>query len=183
MTSELNNTTNDTGEIAREVILSKMMNPSRSIVLPDLKPKRGKYRAPDVEKAFRDIARQVDDFQTSVTHEVLQLLSILITEVYRDTQRMRDAAIEETENLRFSAASEIDDARTELAADRAAFDKEIEEVRSASVNDATEILLMAQIEAEGIIEQAKTQAGELYTKFEKLRQLAAEVTGVVNNNP
>ncbi|MCE2855882.1 MAG: hypothetical protein LW606_09305 [Ilumatobacteraceae bacterium] len=183
MANEIDLTSNDTGEIAREVIVSKMSNQQRALVLPDLKPRRGRYKASDVEQAFRDVAQQMDDFQTLVTQEVLQLLTILITEVYRDTQRMRDTAAFETEDLRNSTAADIDAARAELAEERAAFDKEVEEIRSKSVNDATETLLMAQIEAERIIDDAKAQAGELYVKFEKLRQLAAEVTSVVNDNP
>ena len=72
MTDDVSTTSSDTAEIARESIMSKMVSPQRGIVLPDLKSRRRKYKAADVEQAFRDIAAQVDDYQTTVTQEILQ---------------------------------------------------------------------------------------------------------------
>jgi len=71
MSDDISITSNDTAEIAREAIVSKMVTPQRGIVLPDLKSRRRKYRAADVEQAFRDIAAQVDDYQTTVTQEIV----------------------------------------------------------------------------------------------------------------
>lgn len=100
MSDNISTTSNDTSEIAREAIVSKMVSPQRGIVLPDLKSRRRKYKAADVEKAFRDIAAQVDDYQTTVTQEIVQLLALLITEVHRETTTQRQAAEVEVAELR-----------------------------------------------------------------------------------
>jgi sugar-specific transcriptional regulator TrmB len=80
--------------------MSKMVSPQRGIVLPDLKSRRRKYKAADVEQAFRDIAAQVDDYQTTVTQEILQLLALLITEVHRETTTQRQLAEAEISEMR-----------------------------------------------------------------------------------
>jgi DNA-binding transcriptional MerR regulator len=98
--SEDVSTTNNTSEIAREAIVSKMVSPQRGIVIPDLKSRRRKYKAADVEQAFRDIAAQVDDYQTTVTQEIVQLLALLITEVHRETTSQRQVAEAEIAELR-----------------------------------------------------------------------------------
>ena len=100
MSDNISTTSNDTSEIAREAIVSKMVSPQRGIVLPDLKSRRRKYKAADVEQAFRDIAAQVDDYQTTVTQEIVQLLALLITEVHRETTTQRQAAEVEVAELR-----------------------------------------------------------------------------------
>jgi hypothetical protein len=92
MSDEVSTTSSDTAEIAREAIVSKMVTPQRGIVLPDLKSRRRKYKAAEVEQAFRDIAAQVDDYQTTVTQEIVQLLALLITEVHRETTTQRQVA-------------------------------------------------------------------------------------------
>ena len=93
-------TTNNTSEIAREAIVSKMVSPQRGIVIPDLKSRRRRYKAADVEQAFRDIAAQVDDYQTTVTQEIVQLLALLITEVHRETTTQRQTAEIEIAEMR-----------------------------------------------------------------------------------
>ena len=100
MSDNISTTSNDTSEIAREAIVSKMVTPQRGIVLPDLKSRRRKYKAADVEQAFRDIAAQVDDYQTTVTQEIVQLLALLITEVHRETTTQRQAAEVEVAEMR-----------------------------------------------------------------------------------
>jgi DNA-binding transcriptional ArsR family regulator len=100
MTDDVSTTNSDTAEIARESIMSKMVSPQRGIVLPDLKSRRRKYKAADVEQAFRDIAAQVDDYQTTVTQEILQLLALLITEVHRETTTQRQVAEAEFSEMR-----------------------------------------------------------------------------------
>lgn len=100
MTDDISTTNSDTAEIARESIMSKMVSPQRGIVLPDLKSRRRKYKAADVEQAFRDIAAQVDDYQTTVTQEILQLLALLITEVHRETTTQRQVAEAEISEMR-----------------------------------------------------------------------------------
>lgn len=100
MTDDVSTTSSDTAEIARESIMSKMVSPQRGIVLPDLKSRRRKYKAADVEQAFRDIAAQVDDYQTTVTQEILQLLALLITEVHRETTTQRQVAEAEITEMR-----------------------------------------------------------------------------------
>ena len=100
MSDDISITSNDTAEIAREAIVSKMVTPQRGIVLPDLKSRRRKYRAAEVEQAFRDIAAQVDDYQTTVTQEILQLLALLITEVHRETTAQRQAMEVEIAEIR-----------------------------------------------------------------------------------
>ena len=100
MTDDVSTTSSDTAEIARESIMSKMVSPQRGIVLPDLKSRRRKYKAADVEQAFRDIAAQVDDYQTTVTQEILQLLALLITEVHRETTTQRQVAEAEISEMR-----------------------------------------------------------------------------------
>ena len=100
MTDDVSTTNSDTAEIARESIMSKMVSPQRGIVLPDLKSRRRKYKAADVEQAFRDIAAQVDDYQTTVTQEILQLLALLITEVHRETTTQRQVAEAEISVMR-----------------------------------------------------------------------------------
>ena len=100
MTDDVSTTNSDTAEIARESIMSKMVSPQRGIVLPDLKSRRRKYKAADVEQAFRDIAAQVDDYQTTVTQEILQLLALLITEVHRETTTQRQVAEVEISEMR-----------------------------------------------------------------------------------
>ena len=100
MTDDVSTTSSDTAEIARESIMSKMVSPQRGIVLPDLKSRRRKYKAADVEQAFRDIAAQVDDYQTTVTQEILQLLALLITEVHRETTSQRQVAEAEISEMR-----------------------------------------------------------------------------------
>jgi sugar-specific transcriptional regulator TrmB len=100
MSDNVSTTSNDTAEIAREAIVSKMVTPQRGIVLPDLKSRRRKYKAADVEQAFRDIAAQVDDYQTTVTQEIVQLLALLITEVHRETTTQRHAVEVEVAEMR-----------------------------------------------------------------------------------
>jgi len=100
MTDDVSTANSDTAEIARESIMSKMVSPQRGIVLPDLKSRRRKYKAADVEQAFRDIAAQVDDYQTTVTQEILQLLALLITEVHRETTTQRQVAEAEISEMR-----------------------------------------------------------------------------------
>lgn len=93
-------TNNNTSEIAREAIVSKMVSSQRGIVIPDLKSRRRRYKAADVEQAFRDIAAQVDDYQTTVTREIVQLLALLITEVHRETTTQRQMAENEITEMR-----------------------------------------------------------------------------------
>jgi DNA-binding transcriptional ArsR family regulator len=100
MSDDVSTTSSDTAEIARESIMSKMVSPQRGIVLPDLKSRRRKYKAADVEQAFGDIAAQVDDYQTTVTQEILQLLALLITEVHRETTTQRQVAEAEISEMR-----------------------------------------------------------------------------------
>ena len=100
MSDDVSTTSSDTAEIARESLMSKMVSPQRGIVLPDLKSRRRRYKAADVEQAFRDIAAQVDDYQTTVTQEILQLLALLITEVHRETTTQRQVAEAEISEMR-----------------------------------------------------------------------------------
>ena len=138
MTDDVSTTSSDTAEIARESIMSKMVSPQRGIVLPDLKSRRRKYKAADVEQAFRDIAAQVDDYQTTVTQEILQLLALLITEVHRETTTQRQVAESEIaqmrEELNREGALIISNAQREALA----LDQKMEEIRrlAAEVTNA-----------------------------------------------
>jgi hypothetical protein len=138
MSDNISTTSNDTSEIAREAIVSKMVTPQRGIVLPDLKSRRRKYKAADVEQAFRDIAAQVDDYQTTVTQEIVQLLALLITEVHRETTTQRQAAevevAEMREELRREGALIISNAQREAMT----LDHKMEEIRrlAAEVTNA-----------------------------------------------
>jgi sugar-specific transcriptional regulator TrmB len=138
MSDNVSITSNDTAEIAREAIVSKMVTPQRGIVLPDLKSRRRKYKAADVEQAFRDIAAQVDDYQTTVTQEIVQLLALLITEVHRETTTQRQAAevelAEMREELQREGALIISNAQREALT----LDHKMEEIRrlAAEVTNA-----------------------------------------------
>jgi virulence-associated protein VapD len=138
MSNDVSTTSNDTAEIAREAIVSKMVTPQRGIVLPDLKSRRRKYKAADVEQAFRDIAAQVDDYQTTVTQESVQLLALLITEVHRETTTQRQAAevevAEMREELKREGALIISNAQREALT----LDHKMEEIRrlAAEVTNA-----------------------------------------------
>ena len=122
-------TTNNTSEIAREAIVSKMVSPQRGIVIPDLKSRRRRYKAADVEQAFRDIAAQVDDYQTTVTQEIVQLLALLITEVHRETTTQRQTAeieiAEMREEIKREGALIISNAQREALS----LDHKMEEIR------------------------------------------------------
>jgi DNA-binding transcriptional ArsR family regulator len=138
MSDNISTTSNDTSEIAREAIVSKMVTPQRGIVLPDLKSRRRKYKAADVEQAFRDIAAQVDDYQTTVTQEIVQLLALLITEVHRETTSQRQATevevAEMREELKREGALIISNAQREALT----LDHKMEEIRrlAAEVTNA-----------------------------------------------
>lgn len=138
MSDEVSTTSSDTAEIAREAIVSKMVTPQRGIVLPDLKSRRRKYKAADVEQAFRDIAAQVDDYQTTVTQEIVQLLALLITEVHRETTSQRQVAeveiAEMHEEIKREGALIISNAQREALA----LDQKMEEIRrlAAEVTNA-----------------------------------------------
>jgi sugar-specific transcriptional regulator TrmB len=138
MSDDVSTTSNDTAEIAREAIVSKMVTPQRGIVLPDLKSRRRKYKAADVEQAFRDIAAQVDDYQTTVTQEIVQLLALLITEVHRETTTQRQVAevqiAEMHEEIKREGALIISNAQREALA----LDQKMEEIRrlAAEVTNA-----------------------------------------------
>ena len=138
MSDDVSTTSNDTAEIAREAIVSKMVTPQRGIVLPDLKSRRRKYKAADVEQAFRDIAAQVDDYQTTVTQEIVQLLALLITEVHRETTTQRQVAevqiAEMHEEIKREGALIISNAQR----DALALDQKMEEIRrlAAEVTNA-----------------------------------------------
>jgi len=138
MSDDVSTTNNDTAEIAREAIVSKMVTPQRGIVLPDLKSRRRKYKAADVEQAFRDIAAQVDDYQTTVTQEILQLLALLITEVHRESTSQRHVAeveiAEMHEEIKREGALIISNAQREALA----LDQKMEEIRrlAAEVTNA-----------------------------------------------
>ena len=138
MSDDVSTTSNDTAEIAREAIVSKMVTPQRGIVLPDLKSRRRKYKAADVEQAFRDIAAQVDDYQTTVTQEIVQLLALLITEVHRETTSQRQVAeveiVEMHEEIKREGALIISNAQREALA----LDQKMEEIRrlAAEVTNA-----------------------------------------------
>ena len=99
MTEEID-ASNNTGEIARNSLMSRMGTPHRQIVLPNIRPRWGKYKASEVEQAFREIAVQVDDLQSTVTQEVVQMLSTIITEVHRESRRVREAAVLEELKMR-----------------------------------------------------------------------------------
>jgi len=139
MSDNISTTSNDTSEIAREAIVSKMVTPQRGIVLPDLKSRRRKYKAADVEQAFRDIAAQVDDYQTTVTQEIVQLLALLITEVHRETTTQRQAAevevAEMREELKREGALIVSNAQREAMT----LDHKMDEIRrlAAEVTNAT----------------------------------------------
>jgi sugar-specific transcriptional regulator TrmB len=138
MSDEVSTTSSDTAEIAREAIVSKMVTPQRGIVLPDLKSRRRKYKAADVEQAFRDIAAQVDDYQTTVTQEIVQLLALLITEVHRETTTQRQVAevqiAEMHEEIKREGALIISNAQREALS----LDHKMEEIRrlAAEVTNA-----------------------------------------------
>lgn len=139
MSEDVSTTSNNTAEIARDAIVSKMVSPQRGIVLPDLKSRRRKYKAADVEQAFRDIAAQVDDYQTTVTQEILQLLALLITEVHRETTMQRQVAEAEIsvmrEELQREGALIISNAQREALS----LDHKMEEIRriAAEVSNVT----------------------------------------------
>ena len=99
MTEEID-ASNNTGEIARNSLMSRMGTPHREIVLPNIRPRWGKYKASEVEQAFREIAVQVDDLQSTVTQEVVQMLSTIITEVHRETTSQRQVAEAEISEMR-----------------------------------------------------------------------------------
>jgi sugar-specific transcriptional regulator TrmB len=115
-----------------------MVTPQRGIVLPDLKSRRRKYKAADVEQAFRDIAAQVDDYQTTVTQEIVQLLALLITEVHRETTTQRQTAETEIaamhEEIKREGALIISNAQREAMS----LDHKMEEIRrlAAEVTNA-----------------------------------------------
>ena len=138
MSDEVSTTSSDTAEIAREAIVSKMVTPQRGIVLPDLKSRRRKYKAADVEQAFRDIAAQVDVYQTTVTQEIVQLLALLITEVHRETTTQRQVAevqiAEMHEEIKREGALIISNAQREALS----LDRKMEEIRrlAAEVTNA-----------------------------------------------
>ena len=138
MSDEVSTTSSDTAEIAREAIVSKMVTPQRGIVLPDLKSRRRKYKAAEVEQAFRDIAAQVDDYQTTVTQEIVQLLALLITEVHRETTTQRQVAevqiAEMHEEIKREGALIISNAQREALS----LDRKMEEIRrlAAEVTNA-----------------------------------------------
>jgi DNA-binding transcriptional ArsR family regulator len=129
MSEDISTTSSDTAEIARDAIVSKMVSPQRGIVLPDLKSRRRKYKAADVEQAFRDIAAQVDDYQTTVTQEIVQLLALLITEVHRETTTQRQVAQTEIaemhEEIKREGALIISNAQREALS----LDHKMEEIR------------------------------------------------------
>ena len=129
MSDDVSTTSSDTAEIARESLMSKMVSPQRGIVLPDLKSRRRRYKAADVEQAFRDIAAQVDDYQTTVTQEILQLLALLITEVHRETTTQRQVAEAEISEMREEIKREgaliISNAQREVLS----LDHKMEEIR------------------------------------------------------
>ena len=137
MSDDVSTTNNDTAEIAREAIVSKMVTPQRGIVLPDLKSRRRKYKAADVEQAFRDIAAQVDDYQTTVTQEIVQLLALLITEVHRETTTQRQVAevqiAEMHEEIKREGALIISNAQREALA----LDQKMEEIRRLAAEVTT----------------------------------------------
>ena len=91
MTKEIDST-NNADEIAHTAIISRMSTTHRKIVFPSIRPRFGRYKASKVEQAFREVSVQVDDLQNEITQEVLQILSTIITEVHRETQRVREAA-------------------------------------------------------------------------------------------
>jgi MoxR-like ATPase len=160
MTEEID-ASNNTGEIARNSLMSRMGTPHREIVLPNIRPRWGKYKASEVEQAFREIAVQVDDLQSTVTQEVVQMLSTIITEVHRESRRVREAAVLEELKMRELLQQDRD---------------QLEQQRQAMMDEAKN-------EAQSIRNVARQESANLDSKMDEIRKIIAEVSSVIDVTP
>jgi vacuolar-type H+-ATPase subunit I/STV1 len=160
MTKEIDST-NNADEIAHTAIISRMSTTHRKIVFPSIRPRFGRYKASKVEQAFREVSVQVDDLQNEITQEVLQILSTIITEVHRETQRVREAA--ELEELKM---------RQQLQQDRDLLEQQRQATMETTKNEARSIMNAAQQESDKVDK-----------KINELRRMIAEVSAVIEYKP
>jgi cysteinyl-tRNA synthetase len=160
MTKEIDSA-NNVDEIAHTSIISQMSTPHRKIVFPNIRPRFGRYKAKKVEQAFREISVQVDDLQNEITQEVLQILSTIITEVHRETHRVREAALMEELEM-----------REQLQQDR----NLLEQQRQATME-------RTKNEAQSIMNAAQQESDKVDKKIDELRRMIAEVSAVIEDKP
>lgn len=132
-----------------------------ALVLPQLRKRRRKYKAKDVEQALRALAAQVNDFERSQTEKILGSLATMITVAQNEAERIR---------------AEADG----FAADAQA---RVNAALSQSRTEASRIVAAAESQATEIVAAAHEELGRLHEQIERIRTLASRMMNIETGPP
>lgn len=82
--------------------------PKPLLVVPELKRRRRRYKAKDVERALQDIANQVEDFERIQTERLMGNLASLVVNTQKDAERTTARAAAEAAEILANAKTEAD---------------------------------------------------------------------------
>lgn len=132
-----------------------------ALVLPEMRKRRRKYKAKDVEQALRSLAAQVNDFERTQTERVLASLATLIT-----------VAQSEAERIRAEADGFAADAQARVNA-----------ALSQSRAEASRIVAAAEGQAAEIVAEAHEELGRLHEQIDRIRTLASRMMNIETGPP
>lgn len=132
-----------------------------ALVLPQLRKRRRKYKAKDVEQALRALAAQVNDFERAQTEKILGSLATMISVAQNEAERIR---------------AEADG----FAADAQA---RVNAALSQSRSEASRIVAAAESQAAEIVAGAHEELGRLHEQVERIRTLASRMINIETGPP
>lgn len=132
-----------------------------ALVLPQLRKRRRKYKAKDVEQALRALAAQINDFERVQTEKILGSLATMITVAQNEAERVR---------------AEADG----FAADAQA---RVNAALSQSRTEASRIVAAAESQAAEIVAGAHEELGRLHEQIERIRTMATRMMNIETGPP
>ena len=90
------------------VVAADELLASPLIVVPELKRRRRRYKAKDVERALREIAHQVEDFERLQTQRLMSSLATLVLSAQKDAENTSARASAEAADILAKAHAEAE---------------------------------------------------------------------------
>lgn len=132
-----------------------------ALVLPQLRKRRRKYKAKDVEQALRALATQINDFERVQTEKILGSLATLISVAEAEAERIRG----EADGFAADAQARVNSA---LAQSR---------------SEASRIVAAAEAQAAELVAGAQEELGRLNEQIERIRSLASRLINIETGPP
>lgn len=154
MTSD-NPERDDTSTSAVEPATSPALNldGTGALVVPQLKKRRRKYKAKDVERALMSIASQVNDFERAQTERVLSAMATMISIAQGEAERIKS----EADGFAADAQARVNAALAEARA------------------EASRIVVAARNQATEVVADAHEELTRLNEQIERIRAMATRM--------